>query len=52
MWPIDWAYYPKGVHAALIETFHIATLGTLSLAHPRFSDRAARGQEHHQILRH
>jgi phosphonate transport system permease protein len=29
MWPIDWAYYPKGVHAALIETFHIATLGTL-----------------------
>jgi phosphonate transport system permease protein len=29
MWPIDWAYYPKGVHEALIETFHIATLGTL-----------------------
>jgi phosphonate transport system permease protein len=29
MWPIDWAYYPKGVHAALIETFHIASLGTL-----------------------
>lgn len=29
MWPIDWAYYPKGVHAALIETFHIATLGTI-----------------------
>ena len=29
MWPIDWAYYPKGVHAVLIETFHIATLGTL-----------------------
>jgi phosphonate transport system permease protein len=29
MWPVDWAYYPKGVHAALIETFHIATLGTL-----------------------
>jgi phosphonate transport system permease protein len=29
MWPIDWAYYPKGVHDALIETFHIATLGTL-----------------------
>jgi phosphonate transport system permease protein len=28
MWPIDWAYYPKGVHAAL-ETFHIASLGTL-----------------------
>lgn len=29
MWPIDWAYYPKGVHAALIETLHIATLGTI-----------------------
>jgi phosphonate transport system permease protein len=29
MWPIDWAYYPKGVHDVLIETFHIATLGTL-----------------------
>jgi phosphonate transport system permease protein len=29
MWPPDFAYYPKGVHAALIETFHIATLGTL-----------------------
>ena len=29
MWPIDWAYYPKGVHASLLETFHIATLGTL-----------------------
>ena len=29
MWPIDWAYYPDGVHAALIETLHIATLGTI-----------------------
>lgn len=29
MWPFDWAYYPKTVHHALIETFHIATLGTL-----------------------
>lgn len=29
MWPFDWAYYPKTVHAALIETLHIATLGTL-----------------------
>ena len=29
MWPFDWAYYPKAVHAALIETFHIATLGTI-----------------------
>ncbi|CAM3929251.1 phosphonate ABC transporter, permease protein PhnE [Bordetella tumulicola] len=29
MWPIDWAYYPEGVHAALMETLHIATLGTI-----------------------
>lgn len=29
MWPFDWAFYPKEVHAALIETFHIATLGTI-----------------------
>jgi phosphonate ABC transporter permease subunit PhnE len=29
MWPIDWAWYPKVVHAALIETLHMATLGTV-----------------------
>lgn len=29
MWPMDWAHYATGVHGALIETFHIATLGTL-----------------------
>jgi phosphonate transport system permease protein len=29
MWPFDWAFYPKAVHSALIETFHIATLGTI-----------------------
>lgn len=29
MWPLDLAYYPKSVHAALIETLHIATLGTI-----------------------
>ena len=29
MWPIDWAWYPKVVHAALLETLHIATLGTV-----------------------
>ena len=29
MWPLDWPYYPRTVHAALMETFHIATLGTL-----------------------
>jgi phosphonate transport system permease protein len=29
MWPLDFPYYPATVHAALLETFHIATLGTL-----------------------
>ena len=29
MWPVDLAYYPEGVHAALMETLHIATLGTI-----------------------
>lgn len=29
MWPIDFAYYPRGVHSALMETVHIASLGTL-----------------------
>jgi len=29
MWPIEWSYYPKGVHDALLETLHIATLGTM-----------------------
>ncbi|MFL9923789.1 phosphonate ABC transporter, permease protein PhnE [Herbaspirillum lusitanum] len=29
MWPIDWAYYASDVQAGLIETLHIATLGTL-----------------------
>lgn len=29
MWPADWAHYPGGVHDALVETLHIATLGTL-----------------------
>jgi len=29
MWPFDWAFYPKSIHAALIETFHTATLGTI-----------------------
>src|SRR2546423_150184 len=29
MWPIDIAYYLTGVHAALTETLHIASLGTL-----------------------
>ena len=29
MWPFDWSFYPKAIHSALIETFHIATLGTI-----------------------
>lgn len=29
MWPIEWAYYPRGVHEALIETLRIASLGTI-----------------------
>ena len=29
MWPIDWADYPHGVHDTLVETIHIASLGTL-----------------------
>ena len=29
MWPIAWSWYPRGVHEALVETLHIATLGTL-----------------------
>src|SRR3546814_1986233 len=29
MWPIDWSYYFEGVHGPLMETLHIATLGTI-----------------------
>jgi phosphonate transport system permease protein len=29
MWPPDWEHYPTTVHAALMETIHIASLGTL-----------------------
>jgi phosphonate transport system permease protein len=29
MWPPDWAHYPRSIHAALMETLHIATLGTI-----------------------
>jgi len=29
MWPVDFGHYRTGVHAALVETLHIATLGTL-----------------------
>jgi len=29
MWPFDWGFYPKAIHDSLIETLHIATLGTI-----------------------
>jgi phosphonate transport system permease protein len=29
MWPFDWPYWQEAVQAALVETFHIATLGTV-----------------------
>jgi phosphonate transport system permease protein len=29
MWPFDWGHYWRAIHASLIETLHIATLGTL-----------------------
>jgi phosphonate transport system permease protein len=29
MWPMDVSHYPKAIHAALVETIHIATLGTI-----------------------
>lgn len=29
MWPPDVAHYPRAIHAALLETLHIATLGTV-----------------------
>lgn len=29
MWPPEFAYYPQGVHEALLETIHIASLGTM-----------------------
>jgi phosphonate transport system permease protein len=52
MWPFDWAFYPKAVHAALIETLHTATLGTLLalvLAVP-FSFLAARNFTRSSVL--
>lgn len=29
MWPVEWSFYQKGVHEVLLETLHIATLGTI-----------------------
>lgn len=30
MWPIAWGFYPEGVQAPLLESLHIATLGTVA----------------------
>jgi phosphonate transport system permease protein len=29
MWPVAWGFYPEGVQAPLLESIHIATLGTV-----------------------
>ena len=29
MWPVAWNYYPDTVHSAMLETLHIASLGTI-----------------------
>jgi len=29
MWPVAWRHYPEGVHAPLMDSLHIATLGTV-----------------------
>lgn len=29
MWPVDWSYYQPDVHQGLMETLHMATLGTV-----------------------
>src|SRR3954470_5173851 len=29
MWPIAWGFYPEGVQEPLIDSLHIATLGTV-----------------------
>jgi len=29
MWPPDLGYYPQGIHAALVDSIHIATVGTV-----------------------
>ena len=52
MWPFDWSYYPAAIHDALLETFHIATLGTLLsliIAVP-LSFLAARNFTRHGVL--
>ncbi len=29
MWPVAWGFYPEGVHEPLLDSLHIATLGTV-----------------------
>lgn len=29
MWPVAWGFYPEGVHQPLLDSLHIATLGTV-----------------------
>jgi phosphonate transport system permease protein len=54
MWPVAFAYYPKGVHEALVETLHIATLGTIiavAMAFP-IGLAAARNIAPNRLLNH
>ena len=30
MWPVAWGFYPEGVHEPMIDSLHIATLGTVA----------------------
>ncbi len=46
MWPVDVAHYPRAIHDALIETLHIATLGTVLSILMAGARRAARGPQH------
>jgi phosphonate transport system permease protein len=52
MWPLAFAYYPKCVHEALVETLHIATLGTVMAVVMAFPVglMAARNMTHSRII--
>ena len=51
MWPIDWAWYPKVVHAALIETLHIADARHDPRGRDREPRRAHGRAQHHALGR-
>jgi phosphonate transport system permease protein len=54
MWPVDWSHYMPTVHEALLETLHMATLGTLAsllLAVP-LGLMAAENVTHSRVLNH